>query len=98
MMEICLNSKERWHLPIVPSTMITFQFILAAVSGAMEGGPGNETSQLASSPVASAQKQDSVIASYKELIKEQVDIFKSQTNILAWSTCIVPETFNFLLF
>ena len=69
---------------------VTFQFIAAAVSGAMEGGPGNETSQLASSPVASAQKQDSVIASYKELIKEQVNIFKSQTNILAWSTCIVP--------
>ena len=38
----------------------------------MEGGAGNETSQLASSPVASARNQDSVIASYKELIKEQV--------------------------
>jgi hypothetical protein len=37
----------------------------------MEGGPGNETSQLASSPVSSARNQDSVIASYKELIKEQ---------------------------
>ena len=47
----------------------------AAVSGAMEGGPGNETSQLSSSPVASAQNQDSVIASYKELIKEQVKRF-----------------------
>ncbi|CAB4004025.1 general vesicular transport factor p115-like, partial [Paramuricea clavata] len=48
-----------------------FKKLEAAVSGAMEGGPGNETSQLASSPVASAQNQDSVIASYKELIKDQ---------------------------
>jgi hypothetical protein len=40
--------------------------------------PENETSQLASSPMASAQTQDSVIVSYKELINEQVNIFKLQ--------------------
>ena len=40
----------------------------------MEGGPGNDTSAVASAPVASSQSQDSVIASYKELIKEQVGI------------------------
>lgn len=41
----------------------------------MEGnGSGNETSQLASSPVGNTHNQDSVIASYKELIKEQVNM------------------------
>lgn len=67
---------------------------LAAVSGAMEGGPGNDTSTPASSPLANSQTPDSVIASYKELIKEQVGILTDNLGLFA-----LPDTkFLFKIF
>lgn len=51
--------------------------VLAAVTGAMEGGPGNDVQVKASSLANSSQSHDSVIASYKELIKEQVGMRKN---------------------
>lgn len=50
-----------------------FSSVIASVSVAVEGGPVKENLQNTSIPMASgADNQESVITSYKELIKEQV--------------------------
>ena len=61
----------------------------------MEGGPGKDTSQLASSPITNSQNQDSVIASFKELIKEQVNIIWLKFFTCETSAC--EQALNFLL-
>ena len=61
---------------------LLFLVILAAVCAAMEGGPGNDIQTKASSPASNSQNQDSVIASYKGLIKEQVLRTSGEDNFL----------------